>query len=233
MVYVYTPTLLAALGACMTLTVLTVATFSTPTSAFTPVLKPTNLHRQQQQYGLRFSIDDIEAKALAASEAWDVHATSFLPTAEAAIVQEALANRGDIACFRVGGAEAPSRARFVFTNPELGMTLEAAEQEYCVVLSVNNAKSSQDPWPNMLTKIGVDLDNVGDVLVSDDGSIFLSVAPEVAKQCTRLLPKEVVGAGVSVSSLEPGEHMPEVGELQDMEVQRLDKRAQYSAQKGK
>jgi RNA-binding protein YlmH len=84
----------------------------------------------------------------------------------------------------------------------------------------------------MLTKIGVDLENVGDVLLAD-GTIYLAVTPEVAKQCTRLLPKEVVGAGVMVKALEPGEAMPEDGELQDMEVKRLDKRAQYSAQKGK
>eukprot|EP00527_Entomoneis_sp_CCMP2396_P001593 CAMPEP_0198145508 /NCGR_PEP_ID=MMETSP1443-20131203/23992_1 /TAXON_ID=186043 /ORGANISM="Entomoneis sp., Strain CCMP2396" /LENGTH=148 /DNA_ID=CAMNT_0043809185 /DNA_START=251 /DNA_END=697 /DNA_ORIENTATION=+ len=146
------------------------------------------------------------------------------------MVQEKLGGRGDVACFRVGGAATPSRARFVFTNPELGMTVEAAEQEYCVVLCVTNAKSVQDPWPNILTKIGVDLDNVGDVLMSE-GSIYLAVTPEVAKQCTRLLPKEVVGAGVNVNTLEPGEAMPLTGDLQDMEVQRLDKRAQY-AQKG-
>jgi RNA-binding protein YlmH len=181
---------------------------------------------------LRFSVDDVESQAQAASEAWDVYVTSFLGTAEAALVQERLQGRGDVACFRVGGAAAPSRARFVFTNPELGMESAAAEEEYCVVLCVKNAKSGQDPWPNMLTKIGVDLENVGDVLLAD-GTIYLAVTPEVAKQCTRLLPKEVVGAGVMVKALEPGEAMPEDGELQEMEVKRLDKRAQYSAQKGK
>jgi RNA-binding protein YlmH len=75
----------------------------------------------------------------------------------------------------------------------------------------------------MLTKIGVDLENVGDVLVAD-GIIYLAVTPEVVKQCTRLLPKEVVGAAVIVKALEPSEAMPEDGELQDMEeVKRLDK----------
>jgi RNA-binding protein YlmH len=183
---------------------------------------------------LRFSIDDVESQAQAASEAWDVHVTPFLATAEAAMVQERLQGRGDMACFRVGGAAAPSRARFVFTNPELGMDSAAAELEYCVVLAVKNAKSGQDPWPNILTKIGVDLENVGDVLVAD-GTIYLAMTPQVAKQCARLLPKEVVGAGVIVKALEPGEAMPADGELQDMEVKRLDKRAQYSGggQKGK
>jgi hypothetical protein len=83
---------------------------------------------------LRFSVDDVESQAQAASEAWDVHVTSFLGTAEAAMVQERLQGRGDVACFRVGGAAAPSRSRFVFTNPELGMESAAAEEEYCVVL---------------------------------------------------------------------------------------------------
>jgi hypothetical protein len=128
-----------------------------------------------------------------------------------------------VACFRVGGAAAPSRARFVSTNPGLDMDSAAAELEHCVVLCAKNAKSGQDPWPNMLTKIGVDLENVGDVLVAD-GIIYLAVTPEVVKQCTRLLPKEVVGAAVIVKALEPSEAMPEDGELQDMEeVKRLDK----------
>lgn len=194
--------------------------------AFTSVLSTSTRSNNGVRLHLRSIVDDIESKALTASEAWDVYVTSFLPTADAVLVQEQLGGRGDVACFRVGGATASSRSRFVFTNPELGMTTEAAEQEYCVVLCVDNAYSEQVPWANMLTKIGVDLDNVGDVLVSDDGSTYLAVSPEVAKQCSRLLPKEVVGAGVTVRTLDPGEAMPEAGELQQMEVQRLDKRAQ-------
>jgi RNA-binding protein YlmH len=160
-----------------------------------------------------------------------MYATSFLTTEESSMVQEQLSNRADVACFKVGGRSEPARARFVFTNPELGMDAATMESEYCVILCVKNAKSSQIPWPNILAKIGVDLDTVGDVVVADQ-VIYLAVAPEVAKQCTRLLPKEVVGAGVTVNALEPGEPMPDDGELQDMELKRLDKRAQY-AQKGK
>lgn len=227
MMYLY-PTLFAV--------VLTITRSST--LAFTPVHR--GLYDRSVQIDtprltrtlLRFSVEDVESQAQAASEAWDVYVTPFLATGEAAMVQERLQGRGDVACFRVGGtgvaAPAPSRARFVFTNPELGMEIAAAEQEYCVVLSVKNAKSGQDPWPNILTKIGVDLDNVGDVLVAD-GTIYLAVTPQVAKQCIRLLPKEVVGAGVMVKALEPGEAMPEDGELQDMGLKRLDKRAQYSS----
>jgi RNA-binding protein YlmH len=181
---------------------------------------------------LRFSVDDIESKAQSASEAWDFHVTPFLSAQEAGLVQERLQNRADVACFRVGGRVASARARFVFTNPELGLEAAAMEAEYCVVLAVKNAKAGQDPWPNMLAAIGVDKENVGDV-VDAEGVIYMAVTPEVAKQCQRLLPKQVVGAGVSVKPLEPDEAMPEDGELQDMDVQRLDKRAQYSAQKNK
>jgi RNA-binding protein YlmH len=181
---------------------------------------------------LQFSVDDVESRALAASDAWDTYATTFLTTAESALVQERLAGRADVACFRVGGRSEPSRARFVFTNPELGMDAATMEGEYCTVLRVNNAKSGQEPWPNMLAKIGVELETVGDIVQADQ-LFYLAVTPEVAKSCTRLLPKEVVGAGVTVKALEVGEPMPDDGELQDMELKRLDKREQYRAQKGK
>ena len=158
-----------------------------------------------------FNIDTIETQAVAAAEAWDTSVTSFLTTAEATTVYDQLGNRGDVACFRVGGRQEtpPSRARFVFTNPELGLTAADLEQEHCAILVVKNAKPGQDPWPNILTQIGIELDQVGDVLVSE-GSIYLAVTPDVVKQCTRLLPKEIVGAGVSIQTLEPGEFMPEV-----------------------
>jgi hypothetical protein len=178
-----------------------------------------------------FSLDGVESRALAASEAWDMYATPFLTNAESTMVQERLSGRADVAYFQFGGRSEPARARFVFTNPELGMDAATMAIDYCTVLCVKNAKSGQIPWPNLLAKIGVDLDSVGDVVVADQ-FIYLAVTPEVAKQCTRLLPKEVVGAGVTVVALEPGEPMPDDGELQDMDLKRLDKRAQY-AQKGK
>ena len=186
-------------------------TLLAPTAAFT-VNEVRHIKQQQSRLAATaFNIDTIEAQAVAAAEAWDTSVTSFLTTAEATAVYDQLGNRGDVACFRVGGRQetAPSRARFVFTNPELGLTAADLEQEHCAILVVKNAKSGQDPWPNILTQIGIELDQVGDVLVSE-GSIYLAVTPDVVKQCTRLLPKEIVGAGVSIQTLEPGEFMPEV-----------------------
>lgn len=204
---------------CLTIfaVVLTIATRSS--TAFTVVQRNHN-----RSTLLRFSIDDVESKALAASEAWDLHATSFFAPAQATVVQEQLGGRVDVECFRVG----TNRARFVFTNPELGMDLTTAVNDNCVVLCVANAKSGQEPWPDIFQEIGVDLSNVGDV-VSSIGGIYMMVTPEVADACTTLLPTVVIGAGVTVKPT--GEPMPEDGELQDMEEKGLDKRAQY-AQKG-
>jgi len=181
---------------------------------------------------LRFNIDDIESRAQSASDAWDVDVTSFLNAADTALIEDRLGGRADVACIRVDGRgvgqSSSSRARFVFTNPDMGIDSAAAEAEHCVVLRLERASLGLcDPWANALANIGVDLENVGDIVVhSDDGSVYLVVSPDVAKICTRLLPKEIRGTGVTVSALEPGEGVPEGGELQDMEMQRLDKRAQ-------
>ena len=200
------------------------------TLAFSTVSLPTRqvgIRNNRHDSLLHFSVDDIESKAQVAAEAWDTHVTCFLPTKEAAMVEERLQNRADVACIRVGGrGAASSRARFVFTNPELGIDSVAAEAEHCAVVLVKNAKTSSDPWPNILTRIGVDLDNVGDIVVVEGLGCYIAVSPAVSKQCMRLLPKEIMGTGVLVSLLEPGTLMPKDGELQAMDVQRLDKRQQ-------
>jgi hypothetical protein len=72
----------------------------------------------------------------------------------------------------------------------------------------------------------VDLDNVGDIVVHPQLGCYIVVSPTIAKQCIRLLPKEIVGTGVTVTALDAGETIPDGGELQDMVVQRLDKRQQ-------
>ena len=181
---------------------------------------------------LNFSVDDIEYKALAASEAWDIHVTPFLATKEAGMVEERLQNRADVSCIRVGGRGAESsRSRFVFSNPELGIDAAAAEAEHCAVVLVKNAKTNSDPWPNILSRIGVDLDDVGDVVVVEGAGSYIAVSPSVSKQCVRLLPKEIMGSGVLVSLLESGASIPDEGELQNMEVQRLDRRQQKQAQR--
>jgi len=203
------------------------------TLAFT--VSPPTRHLARNRNGisvLRFSVDDIEYKALAAAEAWDTHVTSFLDTKEAGMVEERLQNRADVACFRVGGrGAASSRARFVFTNPDFGVDSVAAEAEHCAIVLVKNAKTNSDPWPNILSRIGVDLDDVGDVVVVEGEGCYIAVSPAVSKQCVRLLPKEIMGSGVLVFELEAGATFPNEGELQDMDIQRLDKRQQKAARR--
>ena len=90
-----------------------------------------------------------------------------------------------------------------------------------------------DPWPNILVKIGLSLEAVGDVLlVGNDSTAYLAVTPESEKTCTRLLPKELPGTGVIVTKLSREDmetEMATIGDsdgeiLQDMQVQRVDKR---------
>jgi RNA-binding protein YlmH len=167
------------------------------------------------------NIDDIESKALEASETWDITSTSFLAPAEASDVEDRLANRADVSCTRVPPFS--ERAKFVFTNPEL----EIEKTDYYTILRLDNVGACGSvPWANVLDSIGVSLDNVGDVLVVDNEIVYMAVDPTVAKICSRLLPKELSGTGVTVSALESDEVVPDGGTLQDMTFQRLDKRSQ-------
>ena len=116
-----------------------------------------------------------------------------------------------------------NRCRFAFTNPELVIDMN----EYCSVLQVKNASFENcDPWPNMLHSIGIEIHNVGDIVISSDNTeAFLTVDPSVAKTITRLLPKVLVGTGVSISEVTIS-NVPIDGKVEDMELQRLDKRQQ-------
>ena len=189
--------------------------------------------------GASLNLDDVETKAQAASEAWDIYVTPFLPSQDASNVEQRLGNRADVACIKVpssslfGETPTSGRLKFLFTNPDLGMDEQTATNEYCVVLHVENIASIEnlDPWPNILTSIGVDLNQIGDIYVSgSSGTAYLIVDPDIVKVCTRLLPKELPGA-VSVSTIQPNalssEGFPNDLILQDdMEVKRLDKREQ-------
>ena len=204
---------------------MSVLLFLTASSAFTLSETPAIVVTRRATL-LRVNIDDVETKAQLAAEAWDTHVTAFCSPTEAAVLEKRLLNRADVSCIRLPSAgTASSRVRFVFSNPESGMDVATAEEEHCTTLHVTNVDSGSGPWPNLLTRIGVDLDNVGDIVVHPLGC-YIVVSPTVAKQCMRLLPKEIVGTGVTVTALEPGETIPEGGELQDMVVQRLDKRQQ-------
>lgn len=115
------------------------------------------------------------------------------------------------------------RCKYVFTNIEL----EIDPNEYCNVLQVENVSLGNcDPWPNMLDSIGIELNNVGDVITTDDKKMtFLVVDPSVTKTISRLLPKVLSGTGVSISIADLSD-LPASGLLHDMEIQRLDKRQQ-------
>lgn len=173
-------------------------------------------------------LDEIETNAVRASENWDITLTPFLNDENAQLVEERLASRADVKYIKIGGLPSSVRKRFVMTNPDLELDVATIEEEYCTLLCVDNIDTARmpgsSPWPHVLTKIGVDLENVGDVVV-EDSNAYLSVVPQVAKQCCRLLPKELKGVGITVSVLESGEYIPFDGMQQNMQMGKLDKRA--------
>jgi len=173
-------------------------------------------------------LDEIETEAVRASENWDIAVTPFLNEENVKLVEERLASRADVAYMKVGGLPSSVRKRFVMSNPDVEMDAMAVEAEHCVLLCVDNIDTARmpgsSPWPHVLIKIGVDLENVGDVVV-EDNKAYMSVVPEVAKQCCRILPKELKGVGITVSVLGSGEYLPYDGMQQNMQMGKLDKRA--------
>ena len=94
---------------------------------------------------------------------------------------------------------------------------------HATLLAVSADLGGSDPIPNVLVGIGIALDDVGDVLVSEDGGeAFIVLAPDVVKTAKRLLGKELAGT-VIVTEPEPGAAVP-AGKLVEMDVKRLDKR---------
>lgn len=200
--------------------------------------------RQQDDDGAAFAFDlgNVDSLATAAAETWDTYATPFLDPAEASAVEALLGNRSDVACLRADGrrGDGDGKARFVFTHPDLADT--TSPTTYCAVLAIGNYDVfAADPWPNVLTSIGLDVvREVGDVVVDSTGFgstvAYVAVDPAVVKTCQRLLPKELPGVGVTVEELmvtddddendNENAYLPDTGVLQDMEFQRLDKRSQ-------
>lgn len=171
-------------------------------------------------------LDNIEQAAIAAAEAWDTYVTDFLP-ADLLTAAAARLDGLDVGVARAGGRPEAARARLVCTNPELldvgGPGTTAAE--HAVVLRVTADFGSADPLPNVLDNIGVNMDSVGDLLISADRrTAFVTVAPNVVKTVQRLLPKSLPGNPVEVEPIEPGDEAAIDGVLQDVELQRLDKR---------
>lgn len=180
-----------------------------------------------------------EAKATAATESWVVDATGFLEPEQSSALLEKLGDRADVNCLSVGSYRGDSnsrRVRCVYCNPDLGYDQSTADSDYVCYLRIDNVGLSEcDPWPNILVKIGLSLDAVGDVfVVENESTVYLAVTPESEKTCARLLPKELPGTGVTVSTLSKQDMDDEMAAISDtdgqivdeMEVQRLDKRKQ-------
>lgn len=181
-------------------------------------------------YGI---MEDIESQASTAAETWSVEATNFLEPDVASKVEERFQDRADILAFRVVGGRRLAascddisngegrRSRFVFTHPDLGMDAATAEAEYCTVILVENVNlRASSSIPNALAGIGVDLDQVGDIVVTDEDTAYLVVDPAVAKQCVRLLSKELVGVGITLTVVDAHEFMPD-GEIQEMKLSKV------------
>jgi len=176
-----------------------------------------------------------ESRAIAASESWIVEATDFLDPEESSALMDKLAGRADVACLSIGSySQRGRRVRCIYSNPDLGYDAVTAESDYISYLKIDNVALSEcDPWPNILVKIGISLKDVGDIfLVSNQSTAYLAVVPESEKTCMRLLPKELPGTGVTVTKLtkeDMEDSIAGIGDsegdmLQNMEVQRIDKR---------
>ena len=189
------------------------------------------------------SLAALEQQGLAASEAWDTAVTNFLSPELVAAATTAFEGRADFAYATVGGYPSATRARLVFTNPELVDSLGTADAlaaEHTVLLRVTAAydKSGNKfgvggaKLPNLLAGIGVAFEELGDVLYDegskgngDDSLAYIICAPgAVQKTIERLLPKSLGRSTISALA-PPGGFEPEEGTtMVDMVVSRLDKR---------
>lgn len=186
--------------------------------------------------------DAVESQAAIAADTWSIESTPFMEPDVASQIAEKFRDRGDIVAFQVvGGRRVPTataesssttedddpspgegrRSRFVLMHPDLGLDAATAETEYCTVIRVENVDvRASNTFPNALASIGVHLDNVGDIVVEDASTVYLVVDPNVAKQCLRLLSKELVGIGIALSVCEGSEFMPH-GVMQEMKLSKI------------
>lgn len=187
------------------------------------------------------NIEDIISQGIQASESWSMFATPFLNHHDSNIIKSNLNNRGDIKCHEIGAITTSSysltteRTRLVMSNPDLEIDQSQLEQDYCSMIKIENIQSAMNipeatakskPWPQLFMQIGIDLENIGEVVIEEEtGNCFIVVTPDVAKQVKRLLPKAVRGVGLTVNEVCIGDYMPYDGVHQDMELGILDKRA--------
>ena len=180
-------------------------------------------------------VNALEQKAVAASEAWDTAVTDFMDQELATAAEQRLEGQ-DVGVIKVGGYTGASRARFVFTNPELLDSLDKTDlaAEHAVLLRVSAAFDKKGNrfgaggklLPNLLDGIGVPFQQLGDVTFDEGkggegGVAYVVCDPSVQKTIERLLPKSLGRASVEVVT-EAG-HTP-TGTLVEMVVGRLDKR---------
>ncbi len=192
-------------------------------------------HHTRASSALYSILSDIETLASSAADTWSIEATPFMEPDVASKVEGQFEERADVIAYRlVGGRRIPTeseddkispgegrRSRFVLMHPDLGLDIASADAEYCTVLRVTNVNvAASNTFPNALASIGVHLDNVGDIVVEDSSTVYLVVDPNVAKQCLRLLSKELVGAGISLEVCEDNEFMPD-GTIQEMKLSRI------------
>ena len=199
----------------------------------------TSLEVKRNSFDVNMDIDALEREAVQASENWGVFATTYLNDQDARKITERLDNRADIGYIAVGSMSTSlptlsSRIRIVATNPDLELDVKETEKEYCSMLRIDSIStaalaeetSKSKPWPQLFLRIGVDLKDVGDVVIEKDNDCaYVMVSRDAVRQCIRLLPKELRGVGITISEVEMGEHIPFDGIQQDMELGILDKRS--------
>eukprot|EP00929_Paragymnodinium_shiwhaense_P118306 TRINITY_DN90244_c0_g1_i1.p1 TRINITY_DN90244_c0_g1~~TRINITY_DN90244_c0_g1_i1.p1 ORF type:complete len:283 (-),score=55.70 TRINITY_DN90244_c0_g1_i1:187-981(-) len=167
-------------------------------------------------------VKSYENRALAASESWEEDVTEFLEPDVIAAVEKRLSGLADIAAVKVGGYANAERARLVLTRPELVEATGADEiaKQHAVLVRLVAELSGEDPLPNVLGDIGIDLEQIGDVLLDEDGA-WVVLHPDAVKAADRLL-KRALNVQVDVIQMEPGSE-PQ-GQLQEVVLRRLDKR---------
>ena len=206
-----------------------------PSSAFQPTPSIAATRQSRTSPTVLFGVlEAVETLAAEAADTWSIQATPFLEPAEASIVEERFRDRADVLCLRVFGGRrlAPEseniimpgqgrRSRFVIAHSDLGLDVGTAEEEYCNVIRVENVNvQASNTFPNALAAIGVHLDNIGDVVVEDSNTVSFVVNPDVSKQCVRLLSKELVGTGISLTVVDSHDFMAH-GEMQEMKLSRV------------
>lgn len=179
----------------------------------------------------------IQASAHEASENWVRSLTSFLNEEDAAKVESRLKALGDVQYIKIGRIfPEGSRSRFVMSNPDLPLPQKETESEFCSLLHIENIQqgalpksaSGSNAWPALFTRIGIQIEDVGDVLVdTSNDSVYVIIAPEAVKQCKRILPKELKGLGITITEIDLEEinSLSFNGAIQEMELGRLDMRA--------